>query len=277
MKMKIRLLLAFAAPLLTAAPASAWWCHRYRVPMAPMQTMGMPMMSMPMMSMPMMGMQTMSMPMMGMGGVMPMGAMGTNGMGMSLSISGDMGMGLLMPGLLRNLIGTFLGTQAPAGMTEQQIVNLARQVLTGLVSAEAGPFRPFLEQLAQLNNQMSQMNNRLANMNQTLGIPSNPPKKGSGATPPPEELEQARAAVRRLAARPVAQNEGRVSSADLERARAAVRRLAAGSTGATDGRQRAPADLEKARAAVRRLAAGEAVPQAGQARPTVNTMARVAK
>src|SRR5262245_54061306 len=110
MRTNTRLLLTSAALLLMAAPASAWH-RRAAMPMMPM--VGMPVMGMPMMGMPVMGMGVMP--------TTPTAFVGGGGMSMSLSMSGDMSLAMLAPGLLRNLVGSFLGVPGAAGMTEAQV------------------------------------------------------------------------------------------------------------------------------------------------------------
>jgi hypothetical protein len=279
---KSRLLLALAASLLTAAPASAWHRCRYGAAAVPM---------VPMMPMTGMGMGFFPMPITGAGlGVLPTGG-AASGFSMSLSMSGDLSLAMLAPGLLRNLVGTFLGVPGAAGMTEAQVAAVGRQIVTSLLNDPQA--RAMSDNLRSMNGQLQTMSNQLQTMNELLaralgdrGVFTRPgtPRPGAapsgtnpmGASPSSPELERARAAVRRLAAGPGAPSAGRATPADLERARAAVRRLAAGGTGPTDGRV-AAADLERAREAVRRLAAGEAPPQAGRVRPAANAVASGAK
>jgi hypothetical protein len=238
MKTTARLLLTFAAPLLTAAPASAWH-HRMTMPMMPMMPMtGMPMMGVGMMpTMPMMGVGMMpTMPMMSTG-VTPTTVMGGGGMSMSLAMSGDMTVAMLLPGLLRNLVGSFLGVPGAAGMTEQQVATIGRQIVGQLLASEAAPMTR--TQADQMTGQLQRVADLLERDLRDRGVlpapKENPKKSGRNSSP---ELERARAEVRRLAAEGAALRDRRVTRADLERARAEVRRLAAESASRRTGQSR---------------------------------------
>jgi hypothetical protein len=261
MRTTARLLLTFAAPFLTAAPASAWH-HRAAMPAMPV----MPMMGMPMMGMPMMGVGMMpTMPLVGMG-VMPTTVLGGGGMSMSLSMSGDMTLAMLAPGLLRNLVGSFLGVPGAAGMTEQQVAAIGRQLVSTLLASEAAPMTR--TQADQMTSQLQRVADLLERDLRDRGVlpPPKPTPKGQGSSSSPA-LERARAEVRRLAAEGAARPNRPLTPADLERARAEVRRLAAESAARPSAGPAAPSDLERARAEVRRLAAEGMSRQTGQKRP----------
>jgi hypothetical protein len=260
MKTKVRLLLVFGASLLAAAPASAWHHHRYSMAPMPMMPMQMPMMNMGMM--PMMNMGVMPMPM------MTPALVGANGMSMSFSMSGDMTMALLLPSLLRNLAGTFLGVPGAAGMTEAQVAALARQVVSNLVASGNVPMTQ------NQGRQLIDLLTRILNDRGAL-MPAQPapkPAPGNGAASSSPELERARAEIRRLVAEGAARNNGR---ANIEQARAEIRRLVA--EGAARQNRPAVSDLERARAEVRRLVAEGAARQNARNRPPVTTLASGAK
>lgn len=243
-----RLLLVLAAPLLTAAPASAWHCHRGG------------MMTMPVMPMPLMGMGMMpTMPMTGVG-MMPMTGLGVmptmtgGGMSMSLAMSGDPTMLLLMPGLIRQFLGQFLGASGTAGLTDREIQLLATAVARGNPMT-ARDVQELLEVLRGIRQGLRQPGQR--------GGPGGQLTPQGNPRPEEQELEQARAAVRRLVAEGAARRPA--APRDLAQARAEVRKLVAAGA-ARPATQGAASELEQARAAVRQLVAEGAARQTGRAR-----------
>lgn len=248
MKTTARLFLVFAAPLLTAAPASAW--HHHRMTMAPM-----PMMPM----MPMMGMGVMPMPMLGLGG----GA----GLSMSLTMQGDMTMALLMPGLLRNLLGGALGTPA-ARMTEAEVAALAERFASALARSGGGPMTQ-----AQAQVVIDLLNRFLRERG--IDVPNANPNRRPATPPANPEMEQARAVVRGLVAEGAARRNV-AATRDVERARADVQRLVAEGA-ARPNTARGASDLDQARAELRKLVAEGAARQTGRNRAAGTTVASGAK
>ena len=248
MKTTVRLLLVFGASMLTAAPASAWHHHRYGYGMAPMPVMPI---------MPITGMGFGTLP------ILPTAVGGGAGFSMSMSMSGDPILAMMLPGLLRNLAGTFLGVPGAAGMTEAQLAALARQVVGNLVASGNAPMTP-----AQGQVRIDLLRRALGDRGIFL-----PQPKPSGTPPPSPEVEKARAEIRRLVAEGVARRDGRVPSP--ESARAEIRRLVA--EGAARQSRPAGSDLERARAEVRRLVAEGAARQNARNRPPVTTLASGAK
>jgi hypothetical protein len=255
MKTTTRLLLVFAAPLLTAAPASAWHCHRAG------------MMTMPMMPMPMMGVGTLPV-----GGALPIGGvlpttLAGGGVQMSFQMSGDPAMLLLMPGLIRNLLGSFLGVSGTGGLTDAQFQALADRIRGLAVTAGANPMtaqqaETLITELRQLRLQFQQRRSS------GKDVPVLPPPKED------KEMTQARAVVQRL----VAEEQTRRTAAaprDLQQARAEVRKLVA--AGAARPAPQGSSDLEQARAVVRQLVAEGAGRQTGRARPAGVNVAGGAK
>jgi hypothetical protein len=263
MKTTVRLLLVFGASMLTAAPASAWHHHhRYGYGMAPMPVVPI---------VPITGMGFGTLP------ILPTAVGGGAGFSMSLSMSGDPILAMMLPGLLRNLAGTFLGVPGAAGMTEAQIVAIARAEARRLLGEGAAPLTQaqgerMTSQLQTMSNQLQALNDLLRRALGDRGI-FLPQPKSSGTSAPSPEVEKARAEIRRLVAEGVARRNGRAPGS--ESARAEIRRLVA--EGAARQNRPAGSDLERARAEVRRLVAEGAARQNARNRPPVTTLASGAK
>jgi hypothetical protein len=218
MKTTTRLLLVAAAPLLTAAPASAW-CHRhtYSVPVMPAVGFG---------AMPMMGFGAIpTLPFAGLG-TLPTTVAGGSGFSMQLSMSGDATLALLLPGLFRNLLGPLLGVAPAGGMTDAQMQTLATRFAAALRASGAIPMTA--EQAAAIIEGLQKTEKAVQDAIKTFKG-----KDNSGKSSP--ELEKARADVRRLVKGSTPKN-----GVSLAQARAEVRRLVATSTTSKNGNRSHP-------------------------------------